>query len=117
MIAVEVLVFQGAEEPFDHAVGLRAPDSSPDVTKQRVVAGERLGEGAAAEAGAVVGDHCDGCGNLADDEVLGVDHVHPPRSARRSSRWRTRFASSTARSRQVSASAPRDAGVTVAARQ
>jgi len=26
--AVEVLVFQGAEEPFDHAVGLRAPDSS-----------------------------------------------------------------------------------------
>jgi hypothetical protein len=51
--AVEVLVFQGAEEPFDHAVGLRAPDSGADVTKQRVVAGERLGEGAAAEAGAV----------------------------------------------------------------
>jgi hypothetical protein len=25
-----------------------------------------------------VGDHCDGCGNLADDEVLGVDHVHLP---------------------------------------
>ena len=73
-----MLVFQGAEEPFDHAVGLRAPDSSADVTKQRVVAGERLGEGAAAEAEAVVGDHCDGCGNLADDEVLGVDHVHLP---------------------------------------
>jgi hypothetical protein len=57
--AVEVLVIQGAEEPFDHAVGLRAPDSGADVTKQRVVAGERLGEGAAAEARAVVRSVCD----------------------------------------------------------
>jgi hypothetical protein len=29
--------------------------------------------------GPFVGDHCDGCGNLADDEVLDVDLVHLPR--------------------------------------
>jgi hypothetical protein len=48
--AVEVFVLQGAEEPFDYAVGLRAPHPGTDVSEQRVVAGERLGEGAAAEA-------------------------------------------------------------------
>ena len=35
--AVEVFIFQGAEEPFDDAVGLRALDAGPDVAQQRIV--------------------------------------------------------------------------------
>jgi hypothetical protein len=38
--AVEVLVLEGAEEPLDDAVGLRALDSGADVAQQRVFAGE-----------------------------------------------------------------------------
>jgi len=48
--AVEVLVLQGAEDSFDHAVGLRAPHPRPHVPQQRVVAGEGLGECRAANA-------------------------------------------------------------------
>jgi hypothetical protein len=33
--AVEVLVLEGTEEPFDDAVGLRALDSGADVAQQR----------------------------------------------------------------------------------
>jgi hypothetical protein len=38
--AVEVLVLEGAEEPLDDAVDLRALDSGADVAQQRVFAGE-----------------------------------------------------------------------------
>ena len=71
-----MFVLQGAEEPFDYAVGLRAPHPGTDVSEQRVVAGERLGEGAAAEAWAVVGDHRDRRRRLTNDVVVGVDDVH-----------------------------------------
>jgi hypothetical protein len=49
--------------------------------------------------------------------VLGVDHVRLPTVSAEVVEVEDPFASSTARSRQVSASAPRDVGVTVAARQ
>jgi hypothetical protein len=38
--AVDVLVLEGAEEPLDDAVDLRALDSGADVAQQRVFAGE-----------------------------------------------------------------------------
>jgi hypothetical protein len=47
------------------------------MAEQQVVAGERLREHGPAEARPVVGDHCDRCGRFADDEVVGVDDVHP----------------------------------------
>ena len=59
--AVEVLVFEGAEEPLDNAVGLRAADSGSDVAQQRVVAVESCLERLPAEARTVVGDQRDRC--------------------------------------------------------
>jgi hypothetical protein len=74
--AVEVFVFEGAEESFDDAVGLRGFKAGADVTQQRVVAGECGLEGLPAKAGPVVRDHGDGCGGTADDVFVGVDDVH-----------------------------------------
>ena len=56
---IQVLVLQGAKEPFDDAVGLWAPHSGSDVPQQRVAAGERVSEHSPAEAWAVVGDQGD----------------------------------------------------------
>jgi hypothetical protein len=55
----QMLVLQGAEEPLDHPVGLRALDAGADVAQQRVIAGERPGEHRAAEARPVVADDRD----------------------------------------------------------
>ena len=65
--AVEVLAFEGAEEAFDDAVGLRAPDAGADVARQRIVASEGRLVGLTTEAGAVVGDDGDPCRNHVDD--------------------------------------------------
>lgn len=45
-----VLVFQGAEEPLDHANGLRASHPRADVPQQRVVTRERVREHGPPEA-------------------------------------------------------------------
>ena len=41
--AVEVLVFQGFEQPLDDSVGLRGSDPGPDVTQYGIVTVERPG--------------------------------------------------------------------------
>ena len=48
---VEVLALEGAEEPLDDAVGLRALDSGADVAQQRVFAGESTREAELASGG------------------------------------------------------------------
>lgn len=53
--AVQVLIFEGAEEALDDAVGLRRADTGADVTQQRVAAGEGGLVDLAAEARAVIG--------------------------------------------------------------
>jgi hypothetical protein len=95
-----LLVLQGAEEPFDDAVGLWAPHSGSDVPQQRVVASERVGEHGPAEARPVVGDDRDRCWCLADDVVVASATSIQPRSARRSSSSQSR--SATARRKHAS---------------
>jgi hypothetical protein len=116
--AIEVLVLQRAEESLDDAVGLRAPDAGRDVAQQRLIGGERRLVGLAAKARAVVGDDGDRSGDDVDDlaGVL-VDQFAFATVVLKSSRPRTRSASSTAASRHASASTPRPVGVILAARQ
>jgi hypothetical protein len=117
LTAVEVLVFQGAEEPFDDSVALRALDPSADMAHQRVLTGEGLSKHLTTETRPVVGDHRDRRRDLPDDRVSGSRMSITARSARRSGSPVSRVASVTACCRQASASAPRLVGVTVMARQ
>ena len=64
---VEVFVFERAEEPLDHPVGLRGPDAGPDVAQQRLNAGEGLSEGLTAKARPVIRHDCDRHQHVPDD--------------------------------------------------
>jgi hypothetical protein len=74
--AEQVLVFEGAEESLDRAVGLRALDAGADVAQERVLAGERFGEDCAVKAWCVVEDDGDGRGDGAQQLAGGlIDQV------------------------------------------
>src|SRR6266536_2932702 len=106
-----MFVLQRAEEPLDHAVGLWAPHPCADVTKQRVVAGQRVSEGHATKAWPVVGHDGDRSGCCTDHVVVGVDDVHHAAVGTEVVQVQDPFGPWTApRRRQPSASGPRDGG-------
>ena len=75
--AEEVLVFEGAEEAFDGAVGLGGFDSGARTWRSRgSLLSKAVWKVCPRKAGPVVGDHRDGGRQVVDDGFGGIDNVH-----------------------------------------